>query len=56
MFSINLDYGNISNGVAISCDSISCSIPDKGFAGACSLVDLRHSFGGKSLKTLLIAL
>ena len=53
MFSINLDCGNISNGVA--CDSISCSISDKGFARACSSVDLGHNSGGKSLKTSLIA-
>ena len=49
VFSINLDCGNIS-------DSISCSIPDKGFAEACSSVDLGHSSGGKVLKTSLIAL
>ena len=54
VFSINLDCGNISNGV--DCDSISCSIPDKGFAGACFSVDLGHSSGGKSLNTSLIAL
>ena len=31
MFSTGLDCGNTSNGVA--CDSIRCSMPDKGFAG-----------------------
>ena len=54
VFSINLDCGNIINGV--DWDSISRSIPDKGFARACSSVGLGHGSGGKSLKSLLIAL
>ena len=51
MFSTSLDCGNINNGVA--CDSIKCSMPDKGFAGVCSSDGLGHNSGGKSLKTSL---
>ena len=54
MFSTSLDCGNTNNGVA--CDSIRCSMPDKGFAGVCFSVGLGHNSGGKSLKTSLIAL
>ena len=54
MFSTSLDCGNTSNGVA--CNSIRCSMPDKGFAMACSSVGLGHNFRGKSLKTSLIVL
>ena len=54
MFSTSLDCGNTSNGVA--CESISCTMPDKGFASACSLVGLGYNSDGKSLKTSLIAL
>ena len=35
------------------CDSINCSIPDKGLAGICSRVDLGHSSGSRSLKNLI---
>ena len=38
------------------CDSINCSIPDKGLTRVCSRVDLGHNFGGRSLKTSLTAL
>ena len=51
---ISLDCGNTNNGVA--CDSIRCSMPDKGFAGICYSVGLGHNSGGKSLKTSFIAL
>ena len=54
MFATSLDCGNTSKGVA--CDSIRCSMPDKGFAGVCSSVGLGHNSRGKSLKISLIAL
>ena len=54
MFSTSLDCGNTNDKVA--CDSIRCSMPDKGFAGVCSSVGLGQNSGGKSLKTSLIAL
>ena len=43
-----------SHGVA--CNSIRCSMPDKGFAGVCSSVGLGCNSRGKSLKTSLTAL
>ena len=54
MFSTKFDYGNTNNGV--TCDSIKCSMPERGLAGICSLVGLGHNSGGKSLKTSFIAL
>ena len=54
VFSTNLDCGNTNNGV--TCNSIRCSMPDRGFAGVCSSVGLGHNSGGKSLKTSFIVL
>ena len=54
MFPTNLDYGNTKNGV--TCDSIKCSVPERGLAEICSSVGLGHNSADKNLNTSFIAL
>ena len=54
VFSTNLDWDRTKNGVI--CDSIRCSIPNRGLLGVFSWVVFGHNSGGRSGKTSFMAL